>query len=162
MQRSSGLKPTEHCNNRSRRETIMRTEDITNLINLALNLTLAFVSNYFLSPRYHFCQCDQITLPLDKNFFRYVHLPPFPMAIEEPSLDGIKPLLKVKGASIEKGFEVWNIHEDKRWARIQKDLEYLTHWTFGTDSYYVEVGVYQVAHNFTTICLHCMVRGLKT
>ena len=35
-----------------------------------------------------------------------------------------------------------NIHEDKQWARIKKDLEYLTHWSFGTDSYYVEVEPY--------------------
>ena len=35
-----------------------------------------------------------------------------------------------------------NIHEDKQWARIKKDLEYLTHWSFGTDSYYVEVAPY--------------------
>jgi len=69
----------------------------------------------------------------------YVHLPPYPLEFEEPELIGVNPLLKVKGGSIEDGFEVWDIHEDKRQARIKKDLEYLTHWSFGTDSYYVEV-----------------------
>lgn len=69
----------------------------------------------------------------------YVHLPPYPLEFEAPDLVGVNPLLKVKGGSIEDGFEVWDIHEDKRQARIKKDLEYLTHWSFGTDSYYVEV-----------------------
>lgn len=69
----------------------------------------------------------------------YVHLPPYPLEFEAPELMGVNPLLKVKGGSIEDGFEVWDIHEDKRQARIKKDLEYLTHWSFGTDSYYVEV-----------------------
>ena len=39
-------------------------------------------------------------------FLRYVHLPPYPLEFEAPDLVGVNPLLKVKGGSIEDGFEV--------------------------------------------------------
>jgi hypothetical protein len=37
---------------------------------------------------------------------RYVHLPPYPREFEPPELDGVKPLLKITGKSIEDGFQV--------------------------------------------------------
>ena len=69
-----------------------------------------FIHLYFLNKRY---LCTEVTLTLIPHIER-LNLILFP-------------------------HQIMNIHEDKQWARIKKDLEYLTHWTFGTDSFYLEV-----------------------